>query len=326
MFDVVTVGSGLIDIFVETGNKLFQKVERVRQEDVVHVPFGSKIMIKNVRVFSGGGGTNTAVTFAKFGLKTGFIGLLGKDNNADKIMHELKSCKVVPIVKKRSKKDNGFSVILDSKKRDRTILAYKGPCDELTKSYIPRVIKTKWFYFSSMLGKSLKTQIYLANYARKNHILIMFNPSPYVLKKGKKFLVPLLRQTEILIVNKEESGYITNGSIKKRLKDLTKLGPKIIIITEGKNGAYLLNKDIMYKLFPQKVKVLETTGAGDAFASGFLASYIKTNNIETSLRMALVNSQSVISNFGAKHKILTWKEALLQVKKKPGKIIKKRIK
>ena len=76
MYDVISVGSALIDIFVETGDQLFQKVKRVNNQEVVHVPFGSKIRIANVKILTGGGGSNTAVAFAKAGLFAGYLLLL----------------------------------------------------------------------------------------------------------------------------------------------------------------------------------------------------------------------------------------------------------
>lgn len=326
MLDVITVGSGLIDLFLETGDRLFQKVKRGGKEDVVHVPFGSKIYIKEVRIDTGGGGTNTAVSFSKMGLRTGFIGLLGRDKNADRIVDELKKNKIKVLVKKRADRDNGFSVILDAKGHDRTILSYKGVSNGLGKDMLPRMIKTKWFYFSTMLGKSYMTQKYLSEYAKRKDIKIMFNPSFYLAKKGVGFLRPILKNTEILILNVEESGYISKGSIEKRLKSLMGLGPKIVIITDGPKGAYLLNEEMYYKIIPHNIKVIEATGAGDSFASGFLAGFIRTGEIERSMQIGLANAQSVITHFGAKNKLLKWEEALEIIKKRKARIIKKKIK
>ena len=177
-----------------------------------------------------------------------------------------------------------------------------------------------------MMGKSFMMQQKLADYAVKNKIKIMFNPSSYVVKKGKKFVSPLMKKSEIVVLNKEESGYITQGSIEDRLKQLVRMGPKIAIITDGKNGAWLLKDKFIYRAIPHKVNVVESTGAGDAFASAFLASFIKTNGIKKSLHIALANSQSVLSHYGAKNKLLTWDEANNKIKNNPTKVIITKIK
>ena len=84
------------------------------------------------------------------------------------------------------------------------------------------------------------------------------------------------------------------------------MGPEIAIITDGKNPVYGANgSGSYYKIFPQNIKVVETTGAGDSFASSFLAGMIKTSDMELSLRMGIVNSHSVLKFKGSKRKLLT---------------------
>lgn len=320
MFDIITVGSGLVDIFVETGNKLFQQVKKGNSHDVVHVPFGEKIQVKDVRVFTGGGGSNTAVAFSLMGFKTGFIGLLGNDANADMVSKEFTKNKVAQLLKARANKLNGFSVILDAKGHDRTILTYKGPCDELKKEFLPNSINTKWLYCASMMGESMKTEAMLAQYAKKNRIKVMFNPSFYMAQQGLKALSPILKNADICICNREEAAMLVKGSIEQMLKKIALIGPKIVIITDGSKSTFLLSNKKVFQVTPHPIKVVESTGAGDAFASGFLAAYIKTGTIELSLQVALANAQSVISHFGAKHKLLIWKEAMQTIKKRPAKL------
>ena len=215
-----------------------------------------------------------------------------------------------------------YSIILDSLEHDRTILTFKGSSNDLKFSEInKKKLKTKWFYFSTMMGDSFNTLEKLAEFAEKNNIKIAFNTSEYLAKKGQRFLENILSKTTLLVLNKEEAALIVGaGNERELLERLHQLGPKIVIITDGKQGVHAYDGKKVYYLKPSKIKVVETTGAGDAFASSFLSGLIKKNDIKFALQLASANAESVISHHGAKNKLLTSKEALASMRKNPAKI------
>jgi len=289
-FDVVTFGSNVVDVFVNTNIRENKKL--------ISYPVGAKILIKDLKFDIGGGGTNTAVAFSRFGLKTGYIGKIGNDENGDKILNLLKREKINFFGKREG--STGYSIILDSKEHNRTILTYKGVNDDLKFNEIKK-IKTKWLYYSSMLGESFKTQLKLAKLLK---VKLAFNPSEYLIKRYN--LKPLLKLTDVLVLNKEEARMLTKkGDL---LEGLHKLGPEIVCVTNKAKDIICCNGNKKYKLKPNKIKVIERTGAGDAFASSFVAGLIKNLSIEKSLRLGLKNSESVIRHFGAKNKLLRWKD------------------
>lgn len=295
-FDVVTFGSAVIDNFVYTdvstrGNEL-------------HYPIGSKILIDKLKFDVGGGGTNTAVAFSRLGLKTGCICAVGEDNNGKTILELLKKEKVEMLGPIKKKEITGYSVILDSHDKDRTILTYKGANNEIGINEIKK-FKTKWLYFSSLLGKSFKTQEELAKKMFKTGTKIAINPSSYHIKEGK--LTNLLKITEVLILNKEEAEELRDKSGLKgdSLFELNKLGPKIVVITDKDNPTRCLYKNKEYNITPHKnIKVVERTGAGDAFASGFVAGLIANYKVEDCLNLGLKESEAVIQHFGAKNDLI----------------------
>lgn len=300
-FDVVTFGSAVIDIFVDTNFP--------EKGKFMSYPVGSKILIEDVKFDIGGGGTNTAVAFSRLGLKTGYIGKIGLDTNTEAILETLRREKIkfLGVVKKRA--SNGYSIILDSKENNRTILTYKGPNNELSiKELKLRKIKTKWIYYSSLLGESFKTQIELARYLKeKKQVKLAFNPSEYLIKRKPSEIKDLLRISEVLILNKEEARLLTKD--KNLLKGLYRLGPKIVVITDKNNPmqCYDSYSGKVYTLKPHKIKVIERTGAGDAFASGFVAGLIAKKTILECLKLGLRESESVIQHFGAKNNLLRMK-------------------
>ena len=280
-------------------------------------PLGSKLLIKELKVTTGGGGTNTAVSFSRLGNKTAYLGKIGNDENGNIILEVLKKEKI-KFIGIKGKEQTGYSVILDSKAHDRTILTHKGCNNNLEFKEIKlSKLKTKWFYFSAMLETSFKTLEKLSEFANKNKINIAFNPSSYLAKKGTKYLRNILKNTTVLVLNKEEAASVVKGkTTEDLLKNLTKYGPKITVITHGKNYVAAYDGNKFYKLRPHKMKVIESTGAGDAFASTFVSSLIKNKDIKTALKSGLINAESVISHHGAKNKLLKSTELNKLLKKK----------
>jgi ribokinase len=328
MYDIITVGSATIDVFAHTEISDVIKIRSKKEEtEFLAYPLGSKILIKELRFTTGGGGTNTAVAFARLGHKTAWLGKLGNDQNAEIIIKELKK-ENVDVLAIKGNGYTGYSIILDSIAEDRTILAYKGVNDELRFAEVPlKKLKTKWFYFSTMMNESFRTLERLSIYAKKNNIKISFNASTYLAKKGIQYLKRILINTEIFILNNDEAGILTGEkNLEKQFLKLASLGPRIVVITLGKDGAIAYNGLYQYYVKARKVKISETTGAGDAFASGVLSGMIKKNNIEFALKLAKANAESVISLPGAKNNLLNYSEVIKIINRYPCHISKRIIK
>ena len=292
-FDVVTFGSAVIDVFVET--------DVAERKGFMEYPVGEKILIKNLKFDWGGGGTNTAVAFSRLGFKTGCITNLGNDENGHKILSLLKGERVDFLGKVEKNNLSGYSVILDSGGGERTILTYKGATSDIGMSEIKK-FDTRWLYFSALLGKSFETQKKLAQILKKRGTKIAFNPSMYLIKKEK--LGDLLKITDVLVLNKEEAQELT-GKKENLIKNLWNLTRGIVVITDKDDKISCYDGRKEYSLIPHKnIKVVERTGAGDAFASGFVAGQIAGWGIERSLKLGLMESESVIRYFGAKNKLL----------------------
>lgn len=296
-FDVVTFGSAVVDIFAETG--------LAERRGFMAYPVGSKLLLKGMRFDIGGGGTNTAVAFARFGLKTGYIGKLDSGFGGSQILDLLKKEKVAFLGKVESDRKilGGYSVILDSKENDRTVLTFKGVNDDVGFSDLKK-IKTKWLYFSSLLGESFETQKKLAKLFHGKGTKVAFNPSDYLIER--KNLKDILRYCDILVLNHEEAQMLVKKKIEGRslLEALRKLGPRVVVVTNKDKKTLAFDGDEIYSLMPHKIKVVERTGAGDAFASGFVAGQIAGKTIQESLKLGLEESEAVIRHFGAKNNLL----------------------
>jgi len=313
MFDLICFGSATRDIFIDTGLREFKR--KIAYE------IGSKIPIKKLHMDIGGVGINVAVGTSRMGIKTGYFGKFGDDEASETILKTLKREKI-KFLGKKTEGITGYGFILDSYERHRTILTHHGLNDNIKESDVNKSgLKTKWIFLSSLRGDSIKTEEKLVYWAKKHGIKTAFNMDAEVLKKYNVDLKEILSHIDLIIMNKEEAKHLVSGNSSKELTEkISKMGPKIVIVTDGENPVYVQEGNEKYTLKPPKTKVVEVTGAGDAFISGFLSGYIKTQNTELSLKIALANAQSVIQHYGAHNKLLSWKEAITKAHISPQSI------
>ena len=300
MYDIITIGSATIDLFIKTEGEIRKHHDHL---DICY-HLGNKLLVKDLIFSTGGGGTNTAVAFSRLGLRTAFIGVVGADDNGEIILRELEKERVNFLGKVKPGK-TGFSIILPGRE-DRTILAYKGVNNSLELNDIyPEVFKTSWIYVSTMLGKSMHTIQNLLFWAKKKQIKVALNLSEYLSKKGLKNLSPILKNISILILNKEEAKLLTKKSnIRQMFHSISKHTNAIVVITDSFNPIHAFDGRYMYKKTVKDIVPTDKTGAGDAFGSGFVYGIINGKDIETSLQYGHKQSLAVMKEIGAKNRLL----------------------
>ena len=311
MFDVVTFGSAIGDIFLklDKGSCQVLKNSKFFNNKAICFPLGSKIFIKDLIMTTGGGGTNTAAFFANQGFKVAYVGKVGDDKKGKIIIDELKNFKVYTgFIKKDKKYSTAYSVILSLPANERTILIQRGACHFMNLKDIPlQKLKTRWFYLAPLSGASAELFGPLVKFAKNNKIMIAANPGNSQINFGLKILKPILSKIDILILNQEEASLLTKISFQKEkeiFRKLDKLVPGIVIMTKGKKGVIVSDGKYLWKAGSPFVSVIEKTGAGDAFASGFVSGFIKSSDIAYSIQMGTANAVSCIQKTGAKKGLL----------------------
>lgn len=315
-YDVITLGSATMDVFCNTEAELVTIQDSKSKRELIAYPVGSKILIKDLHFLVGGGGTNTAVSFSRLGLDVAYMGTLGDDDNSTAVLDMLCSENIEFIGNCEKNSITGYSVILDSIEDDRTILTFKGSNDSFRFSGMDKKkINSSWLYMCAMTGKAFDELEKAAKYAHSHGIKVAFNPSSYIAKLGLAKL-KVLSYVDALIINKEELNMLLGleESSPVTSDKLKKLGPSIVVVTDGPGEINAYDKKHFYKLIPGKVKVVETTGAGDAFASAFVTGLVWGKKIEDSLIMGLLNSQSIVTHFGAKTGLMHKTEILKKLK------------
>ena len=300
MPEVVCFGNATIDVFVHLAEEHLQNGKLCLLPD-------SKISVDKIFFSTGGGATNTAVGLRKLGLKTGIVCAVGKDENAKKILEELKKENIdcSAVVKMRDYK-TAYSVILTGFGADRIILTFGGATRHLeSESQInwDFLQEAEWFCVSSLHSKpKLLEKIF--SFAEKKAILVAWNPGRSELKQGFKKLLPLLKKTTVLLLNNAEAEFLakTKGT-KENLKKLQKAVP-LVVITLGKKGSIAFDGQRFYSEKARKVRVLDSTGCGDAFNSGFIASIIRGKTISQALKLGSENAAQEIQFLGAKNNLI----------------------
>lgn len=329
MYNIITIGSATRDVFLTSPLfKVLRDPEHLskigfKTGEAQCFALGSKIEIGPPILTTGGGATNAATAFSRQGLKTAALIKIGKDESGEAVLSELKKEKITPFAVVEKSFSTAYSTILLAPSGERTILVYRGASENLKIQEIPfERLKSQWVYISP--GKILFEVIEkIFNHFSKNKILIAFNPSGYFIDAGIKKLKPLLAKSKVVILNREEAARLTGVDYQKEkeiFKKLDELTPGIAAMTDAEKGVLVSDGFRIYQagIFKEKL-VIDRTGAGDAFASGFVAGLIQKKekcekglcrpyNIEYAVRLGSANATSVIEKIGAKEGILAKKD------------------
>jgi ribokinase len=306
MFDIITFGSATRDNFLKLNKENYRIIESDKFLAGQGLCFskGSKNEINDLCVSIGGGGINTAVTFASQGLKVACVGKIGEDKRGEAIIDGLKKFKVsTKFLKKDKKNPTAFSLILSSKEGERTIFVYRGAANYLKKNEISwKDLKAKWFYLAPFSGELSKLTEPLINFAKKNNMKVAFNPGYNQLKFSLESMKRILSKVDVLILNQEEASMLTRIPYQQEEEIFKKIDvwcKGILIMTKGEAGVVVSDGQYLYRASSLTVKAIDGTGAGDAFGSGFISGIIKKNNIIYAIQLGIANSTSCIKKTGA---------------------------
>ncbi len=312
MYDVITIGGAARDVFFRISEgKVISTPKNPTQQKLLAFEYGAKIVPDEVYFSSGGGGVNSAVSFGRLNLKVACCINIGKEGTGDVLLKNLKKNKVeTQFVKRDSKLHTALSVMLSVPSGEKVVFRCMGADRNLNIKNWNKISKTKWFYVTSLRGKSAKL---LDKIVTKKKVKLAFNPGIKQIQKGYKGLKTILKSTSILVLNKDEAielvlskkNNIKYNNVRELIKILKSWGPEIIVITCGKKGAYAINNEKVYYQKAYNVKTIDSTGAGDAFGSTFTFGVIKGYDIEKSLKLATKNAASVVLKLGAQEGLLS---------------------
>jgi ribokinase len=321
--DVLTIGAATRDVFIQSPRFKLERDPHAPDGFDTCFPLGSKIDIDKIIFETGGGATNAAVTFVRFGLKTATVARIGNDLGGRELRERLVEHKIdVGPLQEDKTEGTGYSLILVSGTGQRAILVYRGASRDIDAKKIDwNGLDPSWVYLTSVAGnETILKDIFTSTKKRK--INVAWNPGNAELELGLKALMPWILETDILILNREEAAELADVAPRHLDGIFHRLSPlprQALVVTDGGKGAYVHARGTTWYAPALAGKRINTTGAGDAFGSAFTAMAIKTGNLELGLRAGMLNSLGVITHMGAKAGILKrlpTKQELAKVKVK----------
>jgi len=326
-YDVITIGGATEDItfYTREGTLVDNKKDILRQR-LLAFEYGAKIKIDKSYSTFGGGAANGAVNFAGLGFRVASLVAIGDDERGKRVLANFKKHKVdTRLVQKIKGIETGFSFILINP--EKIVFSSRAANSELRiTNYDLRILKnTKWVFMTSLSGK---WQEVLAKVFSVKDLKIAWNPGHVQLKAGAKNLRKFIAKTNIFFVNKDEAieliisdpkyknkknGFLNN--IKELLRILKSWGPKIVVITQGKDGADVYDgKKFYHQNILKEKRRVDTTGVGDAFNSSFLAGLeLYKGDISKAMYLGIRNTASVIGEQGAQNGLLTIKDLRIKI-------------
>lgn len=320
--DVVSIGDIVTDAFI----KLIDDQAVTYQNDQgkwLSVPFGTKIPFDHAEIVEAvGNASNAAVAFARLGLNSAFVTNVGGDTHGQDMIKALHKEKVdTRFVRINPGKNSNYHYVLWYKD-ERTILIKHEEYDY----HWPHLRPTetpKWVYFSSISEHAIEYHDQVADWLEANpEVLLAFQPGTFQMEAGTERLKRIYARSAVLILNREEAALVGGGNhedIHDLFNKLHELGPHVVVITDGPNGAYASDGENRFSmpLYPDPAPPVDRTGAGDSFASTFVAALIKGNNLEGALQWAPINSMNVVQKVGAQAGLLTEEQIEFYLKRSP---------
>jgi ribokinase len=309
-YDIISIGDATMDMFLGLNTVSNRVCRKDTEECFLQLSYADKIEADFQEFATGGNSANLAIGASRLGLKVAFYTSLGKDEIGDILKHSVVREGVAEEYIKRESGLTNFHVVLNHE-AERTIIIYHNK----RRYKLPALKRAAWVYYSSMGEGFEALHPALVKYVKKHKVKLGFNPGTIQLKAGFKALEPVLKITEILIVNKEEGhrllGLKHNGvEIKDLLTQLHHTGPKQVVVTDGPKGAYAFDGKKYWYMPIFDVPVIERTGAGDSYSTGVISAMASGKEMQEALRWATFNSASVIQEVGPQKGLL--KKAAMQ--------------
>ncbi len=304
--DLVTIGDATWDVFIVPSEAdTFCEVNT--EKSMIAFKYGEKIPAKSLDFSIGGNAANNAVGTRRLGVKVAPILTLGDDNISNQIVETFikEGVNTSYVYRQRGTATNYSTAIVVG--GERTIFTYK----QDKKHQFPEEFPvTNWIYLTS-LGDDY-TEIYkrvVEIVGKNSQIKLAFNPGTREIKAGVDAMSEVLAHCYAVYINRQEAEIITGQSESKSrekelLTALSKLGPRLPIVTDGANGAYVLSDGKFYHSGVLPIDAYERTGAGDSFGAGCVAALVKGKDIKEALLWGTVNSGSVIGYVGAQKGLL----------------------
>lgn len=309
-FDVLSVGDTATDVFIRLSDA-HVRIQEDEHGQWMDLPFGGKVPFDYaVMVDAGGNAANAAVGFARLGLSTAIAAHAGNDDTGGMMRRALEREGVdTHLVRFDPNQPSNRNFVLWFGP-DRTILVRHQLYDYHWAHLSPREVPD-WLYLSSVGSDAPEYYDQIVAWLdAEPSVHFAFQPGTFQIAQGVEAMRGLYRRASVLICNREEAVEIgggDHGKMGELLDSLHRLGPEIVVVTDGPGGAYASNGSERYFVpaYPDPAPPTERTGAGDAFSSALVAAMVKGLPLQAALSWAPVNAMSVVQEVGSQSGLLS---------------------
>lgn len=311
--DLITIGDSTVDTFIKIEDA--SVVCDINRKDCkICLPYGGKVPVEAIEYAVAGNAANVAVGAKRLGLSVAIYTNLGGDDQGRRIQQTLEKEGVSQdYVEVHSDKKSNLSVVL-SFQGERTIFVYHQ--DWFYR--LPKLADCRWLYLTSMAESFTSSNIMddVCHFVDKSKTKLVYSPGTFQLKADVKRYPKVLERCELLIVNMEEAKRIMGIDPKERvevqdlLSKMLLLGARKVVITDGEEGSYATdgNSNLKAGIFP--TRLVEKTGAGDAYSSGFVAALAKGESLGEAMIWGTINAAHEVRQVGTQKGILTLEELI----------------
>lgn len=298
-FDVVTIGDPTIDTFLKIHDAhLALRVEP--EQTQLCIDYADKISVDEFHRLPAGNCVNAGIAAARLGLRVGVYGVTGDDPEGRSIVNDLNDegidTSLMAIDRRRSTNSSTALVF----QGERTLFVWHQP-----RSYhLPQLPPAAWLYATSVgprgasvdrLHRDLVCQL------ERHPARLAFSPGTHQLRMGVRALAPLLRRSDLLLLNRHEACELTrvDADPKAQLKALERLGPKVVVMTDGTRGSYAFDGQSFLRTGVLPLPVVDRTGAGDAYGATLMAAIRLGRPLDVAMAWGTVQAAHVVGVFGA---------------------------
>jgi fructokinase len=309
---ILGIGNAIVDVFVKVDDNFLSKnnLTKGSMKLIEKAEFETlKDTIKIEKIEAGGSVANTIAGISYLGGNSSFIGKVNSDEFGRVYKKSLEKIKVNFYYTEKSENlSTGASIIFITPDSERTMCTYLGISSQLSKEDIneDKIKDHELIFLEGYLwdkGKSEEMFKHVINIAKKNNTKIAMSLSDTfcVTRHRNDFFKLLVNDLNILIGNESEiNELVQKDNLLASINELKKIN-KIVVITRGENGSLVILNNEITKCESLKVKkVLDLTGAGDLFASGFLKEYLDKSNINKCLQTGSELAAKIIEKIGAR--------------------------
>lgn len=311
-YEIICIGSACKDVFFPTAEgRIIDTPEDILSQKKIEFELGAKYKIEVRFEALGGCAANVASGLAKLGIKTACYSHIGDDHIAGWIKREFEKNEVDTSLISHEKNcpSDMSAIIVDKRSADRVIFSNQ-KANSFLKIKPEEISEAGRFFIGDLHGDWEKNLDIILETAKKDNIKISWNPRQVNIHDNVKKISECISGVEVLFLNKDESIEIISSLEKKYstdelnqeeflVKKLQEMGTKIAAITDGVRGAWAYDGKKSFFIPGKKVNAVDSTGAGDSFASGFLAAHIKGKDIKDCLEWGIKNSSSVVQYYGS---------------------------